>query len=80
MPNAIRDIGLEMDRFRHELTDHVHEARVREDVRSGVRSGVNGTPTFFINGARYDGAWEFDVLVRVLRDVSDLARRQPARP
>jgi protein-disulfide isomerase len=28
---------------------------VREDFRSGVRNGVNGTPTFFINGARYDG-------------------------
>jgi protein-disulfide isomerase len=31
------------------------ESRVREDFASGVRSGVNGTPTFFINGVRYDG-------------------------
>ena len=31
------------------------EARVREDFASGVRSGVNGTPTFFINGVRYEG-------------------------
>ena len=30
---------------------------------SGVRSGVNGTPTFFINGKRYDGAWDYDDLV-----------------
>jgi protein-disulfide isomerase len=30
---------------------------VRDDFRSGVRSGVNGTPTFFINGVRWDGAW-----------------------
>jgi protein-disulfide isomerase len=36
----------------------VFEARVQEDFLSGVRSGVNGTPTFFINGARYDGIWE----------------------
>ena len=32
-------------------------ARVREDFMSGVRSGVNGTPTFFINGERFDGDW-----------------------
>jgi protein-disulfide isomerase len=34
------------------------EARVEEDFLSGVRSGVNGTPTFFINGTRYDGTWD----------------------
>ena len=38
------------------------EARVQEDFLSGVRSGVNGTPTFFINGARYDGAWDLPFL------------------
>jgi protein-disulfide isomerase len=37
--------------------------RVHEDFMSGVRSGVNGTPTFFINGKRYDGAWDYDDLV-----------------
>jgi len=31
--------------------------RVHRDFRSGVRSGVNGTPTFFVNGRRYDGNW-----------------------
>jgi protein-disulfide isomerase len=31
---------------------------VRQDVSSGERSGVNGTPTFFINGVRYDGLWD----------------------
>ena len=37
------------------LAQGVFTARVREDFASGVKSGVNGTPTFFINGARYDG-------------------------
>jgi protein-disulfide isomerase len=34
----------------------VYTARVREDFRSGARGGVNGTPTLFINGVRYEGA------------------------
>ena len=47
------------------LADGRFEPRVSEDVSSGVRSGVNGTPTFFINGQRYDGTW--DLLLETLR-------------
>jgi len=36
---------------------------VRADFSGGVRSGVNGTPTFFLNGVRYDGSWEFPELL-----------------
>lgn len=39
------------------LAEGRFQRRVRDDFSSGVRSGVNGTPTFFINGARYDGGW-----------------------
>jgi len=45
-----RELGLDADRVRRELAAHVHAARVREDFLSGVRSGVSGTPRFFING------------------------------
>jgi protein-disulfide isomerase len=51
-------LDLDMERFTSELLEHAHHARVREDFMSGVRSGVNGTPTFFINGLRYDGPWQ----------------------
>jgi len=34
----------------------------------GVRSGVNGTPTFFINGERYEGSWEFEGLVEAIEE------------
>ena len=57
------DIGLDVDRFRHELDEHVHAERVRQDFMSGVRSGANGTPTFFLNEVRYDGAWDLDSLI-----------------
>jgi protein-disulfide isomerase len=59
-------IGLDDERVRRELHDHTHTPRVREDFRSGVRSGVNGTPTFFINGVRHDAAWDFETLVAAL--------------
>ena len=57
-----RMLGLDVPRFVSEMAEHVHEPRVREDFMSGVRSGVNGTPTFFINGIRHDGPWDVDTL------------------
>jgi protein-disulfide isomerase len=40
------------------VTSSVYALRIREDFKSGVRGGVNGTPTFFINGERYYGPHE----------------------
>ena len=51
-------IGLEIYRFDADMSGERFAKRVRDDFRGGVRSGVNGTPTFFINGVRYDGSWE----------------------
>jgi protein-disulfide isomerase len=53
-------------RFRKELSSGVHAARVRADFLGGVRSEVKGTPTFFINGERYEGMFRFDALVAAL--------------
>jgi protein-disulfide isomerase len=50
-------LGLDLARFSRDLEDGTFAKRVRDDFRSGVKSGVNGTPTFFMNGARYDGSW-----------------------
>jgi thiol-disulfide isomerase/thioredoxin len=44
-------LGLDITRFVNEPAGRTWESRVREDFMSGVRSGVNGTPTFFVNGA-----------------------------
>jgi protein-disulfide isomerase len=48
------------------LEDGEFGTRVRDDFRGGVRSGVNGTPTFFINGIRHDGSYEFETLVAAI--------------
>ena len=57
------DLGLDARRIAAELGEHAHAPRVREDFLSGVRSGVNGTPTFFLSGRRYDGSWDEEELV-----------------
>jgi protein-disulfide isomerase len=51
------EIGLDITRFERDLEAGAFVKKVRDDFRSGVRSGVNGTPTFFVNGVRYDGSW-----------------------
>ena len=58
-------LGLDPDWAAAALAEGRFEPRVREDFSSGVRSGVNGTPTFFINGQRYDGP--LDLLLETLR-------------
>jgi protein-disulfide isomerase len=63
------ELGLDVARVKHELAEDTHVPRVREDFLSGVRSGVNGTPTFFLNGIRHDDAWDVDTLERALRVV-----------
>jgi protein-disulfide isomerase len=60
------ELGLDAERFDKEMTEHVHEPRVHEDFMSGVRSGVNGTPTFYVNGVRHDDSYEPDVLLAAL--------------
>jgi len=52
-------LELSIPALRQALEDRQFEARIRADFSGGVRSGVNGTPTFFINGVRNDGPSEF---------------------
>jgi protein-disulfide isomerase len=58
-------LGLDVEEFGRELEEHA--GRVHEDFMSGVRSGVNATPTFYINGVRHDDSYEFDTMLDALR-------------
>jgi protein-disulfide isomerase len=64
-------IGLNLERFNDDMKTHIHASRIREDFLSGIQSGVNGTPSFYINEIRYDGSWDFDTLIRILTSVMD---------
>ena len=66
------NIDLDLDRFDKEFTEHVHADRVNEDFMSGVRSGVNGTPTFFINGVRHDDSYDFEILLGALQRAAEI--------
>jgi protein-disulfide isomerase len=50
-----QELGLDLNRFERELTQHAPARRVREDLKGGLKSGVRETPTFFVNGLRHDG-------------------------
>ena len=63
-------LRLDARRVAVELENRLHFPRVRQDVMSGVRSGVNGTPTFFINGQRHDDAWDEAGLVTALNRIA----------
>lgn len=52
-----KSLGLDAERIAQDLAAETYTKKVRDDFRSGVRSGVNGTPTFFVNGQRFDGTW-----------------------
>jgi NhaA family Na+:H+ antiporter len=61
-----RELGLDMDRFTHDLDSDDTKAHVNDDQEEAKRNGVTGTPTFFIDGLRYDGAWDFNSMLEAL--------------
>src|SRR5215469_16589266 len=62
----IRSLGIDMDRFERDLASDDVRHHVETDHRWGQRNGVTGTPTIFIDGLRYDGAWDYYSLLEAL--------------
>ena len=60
-------VGLDLEQYTRDMTEQRGLARIKEDVEGGERSGVQGTPTFFINGILYRGSWEHDALLAALQ-------------
>jgi Na+:H+ antiporter, NhaA family len=59
-------LGMDVDRFANDLETGRYQPRVSEDLVSGINSGVSGTPTFFINGAKHQGSWDAASLLAAL--------------
>jgi len=63
------ELGLSARKLRESLAAETYRARIDTDFRGGVRSGVNGTPTFFIKGQRHDGPYYFNDLLAAIQQV-----------
>jgi protein-disulfide isomerase len=63
-------VGLDMQQYARAMAEQRALARIEEDVEGGERSGVQGTPTFFINEVLYRGSWEHDALLAALQAAS----------
>jgi Na+/H+ antiporter NhaA len=62
-----RQLGLDVDRFTDQLRRHEHAGRIASDVDDADLSGVSGTPTFFVNGIRHQGAYDIETLTQAVR-------------
>jgi NhaA family Na+:H+ antiporter len=62
----VRSLRLDMDWFERDVHDEAVRQRVLEDVADGRGNGVSGTPTVFIDGTRYDGAWDFHSMLEAI--------------
>jgi protein-disulfide isomerase len=60
--------GLDMNRFKAELDSHKYAARVHAEEQEGEVAGVEGTPTFFINGKRFNGVFEVNSIAPIIAD------------
>lgn len=61
-----KQLGLDLEQFRNDIQDPVLEEKVDNDFVSGVKSGVNGTSSFFINGHKYNGSYDEESLMASL--------------
>lgn len=63
-----QQLGLDMEQFQRDLAGHRAVPEIERDLDGGGQSGVEGTPTFYINGLRYEGPFDGDSLVTAVED------------
>jgi Na+/H+ antiporter NhaA len=68
------ELNLDVERFWRDIRGHEYASRIAEDVASADSSGVSGTPTFFINGRRHQGAYDIDTLKAAVRAARNRTR------
>jgi NhaA family Na+:H+ antiporter len=62
------ELDLDLSKFKEDIDSERVQNRIDKDIEEGLKSGVNGTPTIFIDGRRYDGAWDRESLIEAIRE------------
>ena len=60
-------LGIDTDKFRKEMSGHIYTSLIDKSLGEGIASGVEGTPTFFINGVRHNGSWDLETLLAAIK-------------
>jgi protein-disulfide isomerase len=58
---------IDTDKFRKEMSGHIYASQIDKSLGEGIASGVEGTPTFFINGVRHNGSWDLETLLATIK-------------
>ena len=62
-----KKLGVNSDRFQREISGHIYTSLIDKSLGEGTASGVEGTPTFFINGVRHNGSWDLETLLSAIK-------------
>jgi protein-disulfide isomerase len=60
-------VELDIDKFKKEMSEHVYAPIINKSLKAGIDSGIEGTPTFFVNGVRYEDSWDLDTFSSFLK-------------
>lgn len=60
-------VGLDIGKFKVDLSRHVYAPLIKKSLKGGIDSGVEGTPTFFVNGVRYEDSWDLETFYETLK-------------
>ena len=63
-------LRLDVIKFKKEVSEHTYAPLIEESLKSGIESGVKGTPTFFVNGKRYEDSWDLETFSNFLKTLN----------
>jgi len=67
--NYAKKLGLNTDEFENDFSDSKYQKKIEDQMEGGLRSGVNGTPSFFINGQKYEGDYTAESILEYMRSI-----------